>query len=52
VRLILPPFFDKLTVEEISYGHFTQENATAHNAQNSVNASDEIFGERVISRGF
>jgi hypothetical protein len=51
VRLILSPFFDQLTDEEKSYGHFMQDNATAHTANNSMVALDEVFGERVISRG-
>jgi hypothetical protein len=51
VRLILSPFFDQLTDEEKSYGHFMQDNATVHTANNSMVALDEVFGERVISRG-
>jgi hypothetical protein len=49
VRLILSPFFDQLTDEEKSYGHFMQDNATAHTANNYMVALDEVFGERVIS---
>jgi hypothetical protein len=47
--LILSPFFGQLTDEEKSHGHFMQGNATAHTANNSVVALDEIFGERVLS---
>jgi hypothetical protein len=50
-KLILSPFFNQLTDEEKSYGHFIQDNATAHTVNNSVVAFDEVFGERVISRG-
>jgi hypothetical protein len=45
VRLILSPFFNQLTDEEKSYGHFMQDNATAHTANNSVVALDEVFGK-------
>jgi hypothetical protein len=38
VRLILPPIFDQLTHEEKSYDHFMQDNATAHTANNFLNA--------------
>jgi hypothetical protein len=41
--------FDQLTDEEKSYGQFVQDNATAHAANNSVVALDEVFGERVIN---
>jgi hypothetical protein len=50
VILILSPFFDQQTDEDQSYGHFMQDNATAHTANNSMVALDEVFGERVISR--
>jgi hypothetical protein len=48
VRLILSPLFGQLT-DEKSYGHFMQDNATAHTANNSVVALHEAFGERVRS---
>lgn len=50
VRLILTPFFEQLVEEEKLHRHFMQDNATAHTANNSMDAIDEIFGERVISR--
>jgi hypothetical protein len=49
VRLSLSSFFSQLTDEVKSYGHFMQDNATAHTANNSVVALDEVFCERVIS---
>jgi hypothetical protein len=49
VGLILSPFFGQLTDEEKSYGHFMQDNATAHSANKSIIALDEVFGERIIS---
>jgi hypothetical protein len=36
VKFILSPFFDQLTDEEKSYGHFMQVNATVHIAINPV----------------
>jgi hypothetical protein len=49
VGLILSPFLSQLTDLEKSYRHFMQDIATAHTANNSVVALDEVFGERVIS---
>jgi hypothetical protein len=50
VRLILSPFFNQLTDEKL-YGHFMQDNVTADIAKNSIKASDDVFGEQVISQG-
>jgi hypothetical protein len=44
VRLILSPFFDELTDEKL-YGHFMQDNATAHTVNSSTVALDEVFGK-------
>jgi hypothetical protein len=46
--LILSPFFGQLTDEKL-HGHFMQDNATAHTANNSMIALDDVFGEQVIS---
>jgi hypothetical protein len=51
VRLILSPFYIQQTNEEKSYAHFVQDNATAHIANNSMVALDNVFGERIISPG-
>jgi hypothetical protein len=48
MRLILSHFFCQLT-DEKSYGHFMQDNATAHTPNNYMIAIDEAFGERMIS---
>jgi thiamine phosphate synthase YjbQ (UPF0047 family) len=45
VTLVLSPFFDQLTDEEKSYRHFMQDNATAHTANNTMVALDEVFSE-------
>jgi hypothetical protein len=45
----LSPFFGQLTDEEKSYGHFMQDKATAHTANNSVVALDEVFSELAVS---
>jgi hypothetical protein len=50
-RLFLSPFFGQLTNEEKLYEHFMWDNATAHTANNSLVALDEICGERAISWG-
>jgi hypothetical protein len=34
-----------LTEDEKTYGHFMQDSATAHTANNSMNAIAEVFGE-------
>jgi hypothetical protein len=49
--LILSLFFDQLSREEKLYEHFMQQNVISHNAKNPVFALNEVFGERVHSRG-
>jgi hypothetical protein len=51
VRLILSSFFEQMTDKEKSHGHFMQDNATPHTANNSMDESDEVFREQVISQG-
>jgi hypothetical protein len=46
VRLILSLFIDQLTHEENTYCHVSQDNATVHTANNSMDILDEVFGER------
>jgi hypothetical protein len=36
VRMILFSFFSQVTDEEKLYGHFVQDNVTAHNEYNSM----------------
>jgi hypothetical protein len=51
VRLILLSFFNQLPDDEKSHGHFMQDNATTHTANNCTDALHEVFGEQVISEG-
>jgi hypothetical protein len=46
--LILWSFFDQLTDEENSWGHFIQDNATPHTMSNSMDAVDKDLDELVI----
>jgi len=48
---ILHPFFEQLTDNEKQNGTFQQDNATAHTAYASLAALEEVFEDRVISRG-
>ena len=48
---ILNPFFDQLNAEERQYGYFQQDNATAHTANASMVAIQEVFEDRIVSRG-
>jgi hypothetical protein len=48
---ILSSFFGQLTTEVKSYGHFMQDNATAHTANHSMDASEKVFGEWVLRQG-
>jgi hypothetical protein len=43
-------FFDQLT-DVKPYGHFRQDNATAHLVNNSVVALREVFDKRIKCRG-
>jgi hypothetical protein len=51
VKLILTPFFRELTEEEKTNGYFMQDNTTAHSANHSMNEINQLFGDRVVSRG-
>jgi hypothetical protein len=51
VRNTLKPFFEQLTDDERQCGYFQQDNATAHTAQNSMSALQEVFDDRIISTG-
>jgi hypothetical protein len=37
--------------EEKTYRYFMQDNATAHTANHSMNEINQVFGDRVVSRG-
>jgi hypothetical protein len=47
----LGPFFESITEEEKTYGYFKQDGATAHTATYSINVLNEVFEDRLISRG-
>jgi hypothetical protein len=42
---ILEPFFQELTEEEIRYGYFQQDSATAHMALNSMQRLRDVFDD-------
>jgi hypothetical protein len=48
---ILRPFFDSITEEQKTYGYFMQDGATAHTAIYSIKVLNEVFENRLISRG-
>ena len=48
---ILSAFIDQLTEEERSTGYFQQDGATAHTANISLHFLNEIFPNRIISKG-
>lgn len=48
---ILTPFFEQLTDIKCQSGIFQQDSATAHTADDSLNFIQEIFEDRVISKG-
>jgi hypothetical protein len=51
VNNILNPFFHQLTAEERNYGYFQEDNATAHTADDSMDAIHKVFDDRIISKG-
>lgn len=51
VTNILTPFFDQLTEEEKLYSYFQQDGATAHTAEKSLNRLEQLFEDRVVSKG-
>jgi hypothetical protein len=48
VNDILNPFFNQLTAEERQYGYFQQDNATAHPANATVVAIQEVSEDWII----
>jgi hypothetical protein len=48
---ILRPFFESIKDEEKTYDCFIQDGATAHTADYSINVLNEVFEDRLISRG-
>jgi hypothetical protein len=48
---ILRPFFGSITEEKKTYGYFMQYGATAHTGTYSINVLNEVFENRLISRG-
>jgi hypothetical protein len=51
VNNIVSPYFAELTQEERLYGVFQQDSATAHMANISLEALQEVFGDCMISCG-
>jgi hypothetical protein len=51
VQVILGKFFPALTEEEILYGWFQQDSATAHTEHLSMQALSDVFRIRIISSG-
>jgi hypothetical protein len=51
INNILEPFVNELDDQELQYGHFQQDSATAHTAFNTMRYLRQFFGERIISRG-
>ena len=51
VNNILRPFFNMLRGPEKEYCYFQQDGATAHTSRNSMQEIENVFGDRVISRG-
>jgi hypothetical protein len=49
-RLILTPSFSKLTEKEKIYGNFTQDNATEHTANHSMEEINQVFSNHIVSR--
>lgn len=50
-ELILNPFINQLEGNEILHGHFQQDGATAHTAGVTLRYLEQVFPERLISRG-
>jgi hypothetical protein len=48
VNDILNPFFNQVTAEERHHGYFRQDNATAHMANATVVAIQEVFEDWII----
>jgi hypothetical protein len=48
---LLGPFFDNIREEEKPYCYFMQDGATSHTATYSINFLNEVFEDRLISRG-
>jgi hypothetical protein len=51
VQNILGPSFKQLNDDKRQYGYFQQDSATAHTANNSMRALQEVFNDRIISTG-
>lgn len=47
---ILRPFFDELHDDELRFGYFQQDGATAHTTRDTLNLIGEFFDRRIISR--
>jgi hypothetical protein len=48
---ILRPFFHSITEEEETHGYVMQDGATAHTVTYSTHVLNEVFENRLISRG-
>jgi hypothetical protein len=51
IQVILQQFFPKLTEEEMIYGWFQQDSATASTRSMSMQALSYVFGDIIISSG-
>ncbi|PSN33709.1 hypothetical protein C0J52_26546 [Blattella germanica] len=51
VNNILRPFFNMLTEPEKEYCYFRQDRATVHTSHNSMQEIENVFDDRVVSRG-
>lgn len=49
--VILQPFIAQLSDQEQQIGYFQQDGATAHTANNSMRFLQNVFGQRLISKG-
>lgn len=49
--IILQQFFEQLLDDEIQYGYFQQDGATAHTARPSLRYIQEFYDDRIISQG-
>lgn len=47
---ILEPFIQQLHDDEIQYGYFQQDGATAHTAHDTIRILQEFYVDRIISR--
>ena len=52
IHNLFNPFVDELTEEELLYGYFQQDGATAHTTSRTLSRVHDVFGvDRTVSRG-